>query len=111
MKIPKRFKLYGKTINVVYDATLLLEHGFQGAANYRRNRIELLPNTDVTPISAEDEQQTFCHELMHYLVYYSAAAYSGSEKSEMHTDEGFIDQLGSLLHQALTTMEYEEEHN
>lgn len=43
---------------------------------------------------------------MHFIFYYSGAAYQG-KADYMQQDEGFVDMVGGLLHQALSTMEYD----
>lgn len=63
------------------------------------------PNTAVSG-GAERQEQTFMHELVHFIIYHSGAAYRGKDHAVMHQDEAFIDLTAQLLHQALTTMEY-----
>lgn len=101
MKIPKKFKLYGHTINVVYDEKLMHEKDNRGEARYRDYLIKLMPVTtcNLRPLACVEE--TFCHELMHFILYKG-----GYEKE--NEDEQMVDRLGNLLHQALTTMEYED---
>ena len=106
MKIPKRFKLMGQTIEVEYQSDHFRDNGWEGTASYRRNKIILQPNSDAVPLKPEMLEQTFMHELVHFVLYHSGAAYTG-KRDYMHQDEGFVDLTASLLHQALTTMEYE----
>lgn len=106
MKIPKRFKLMGQTIDVEFQADHFRDSGWEGTASYRRNKIMLQSNSDAVPLKPEMLEQTFMHELVHFILYHSGAAYTG-KKDYMHQDEGFVDLTASLLHQALTTMEYE----
>ena len=108
MKIPNKFKLFGQTIKVVCDHSFFTEKdGYCGFASYRANQIQLLPSTPTRPLTDEQISQTFCHELMHFIIYHAEASCSG-KADFMHQDEGFIDLCGSLLHQALTTMEFAE---
>ena len=104
MKIPKRFKLFGQTIEVKFDPDLLDQHDWQGAASYRRGEIRLLPYSECTPRKQEQIEATFCHELTHFLLY---AANIKIDDKWLHQDEVVTELIGSLLHQALTTMEYE----
>ena len=105
MQIPKRFKLLGQTINVVWDACHFIERTDAAAfASYRLKEIQMNPN--VSYQTEEAKQQTFLHELVHFILYYSESSYQG-KTDYMHQDEGFVDLTASLLHQALTTMEYE----
>jgi predicted SprT family Zn-dependent metalloprotease len=111
-KIPKRFKLMGQTINVSIDENDFINmDNWVGMAVYRTNKICILPSTDKNPISQEQMHQTFFHELMHFITYHAGSSYSGKEEY-MHKEEGFVELMGSLLHQAIITFEgdvYEKE--
>lgn len=107
MKIPKRFKLLGQTIEIVYTPEKFIENTDRlGFASFRKNQVQLRPSTDVFPLTKDQIEETFCHELVHFLTYHAGAAYSG-KADYMHQDEEFINLLGGLLHQALTTMEFD----
>jgi hypothetical protein len=107
-QIPKRFKLFGQTIEVVYFPEVsLLPDGVRGYANYRRNEIQLRSSSPEFPLSDEQIAETFWHELSHFILYFAGAAYSGKEDF-MHQDEGFVDLVGNLLHQAVSTFEIKE---
>ena len=106
MKIPKRFKLFGRTIEVVWDQGPFIERPECAAfACYRQNRIEMNPNTAVSG-TVEQQEQNFLHELVHFITYHSGAAYRGDDARLMHQDEEFVDLTSQLLHQAMSTMEY-----
>ena len=110
MKIPKKFKILGQTIDIIFETQELIKHDLVGSAVYRENKILLRPSTESTPLTNEQIEFTFYHELIHYILYFAEAAYSG--KSEyMHQDEGFVDLCAGLLHQALSTMDYGEKHD
>jgi hypothetical protein len=100
MQIPKRFKLYGQTINVGWDAKLLHSDDARGMAQYRDNKITLQSSGEHNPHPDTHTEQAFCHELTHYLFH--LAGYP-----EDRADEIKVDRIAQLLHQALTTMEYE----
>lgn len=106
MQIPKRFKLMGHTIEVTENDKLAYERNWNGAACYDESRIELMPSSCVNPRSQSKVEQTFCHELSHFLLYYGGSAINHELKQMAHTNEELVDLIGSLLHQALTTMEY-----
>jgi hypothetical protein len=57
-------------------------------------RIELLDDGEQTVV-----QHTFCHELTHAML--------DMISHELSRDEKFVDQLGALLQQALTTFEFD----
>ena len=58
---------------------------------------------------SEQLEQTFYHELMHFILYYAGASYRGKDNSQMHRDEEFVDLCSNLLHQAMSTMTFEDE--
>jgi len=105
MKIPLRFKLLGQTITVVIDPTPFRENDNCGFASYRENKIKLRPSTETYPLNDEQIEQVFWHELTHFILYYAGAAYQG-KKDYMHQDEDFVDLVGNLFHQAVSTFEY-----
>ena len=110
MKIPSKFSLMGRTITVVENPQLIQSRNWTGAADYNRDIIELLPESPLHVSSAAKSEQTFCHEFVHFLLYHAGGAinYNLKEGNYIHLHEEFVDLLGSLLHQALTTMEYDE---
>lgn len=108
MQIPKRFKILGHSIEVAENKRLAHERNWNGAACYEECRIELLPKSEQHPLSETKTEQVFCHELSHFLLYYAGAAINHQlDGKYAHQNEEFVDLIGSLLHQVLTTMEYE----
>ena len=104
MKVPKHFKLMGQTIQVLFAPEVFTEKdGIYGFSSYRQNQIQLRPSTPICPLTDAQICQTFCHELIHFILYHAESAYKGKE-DYMHQEEGFVDLCGHLLHQALTTM-------
>lgn len=100
MRIPKRFKLLGQTIEVVFEEKLVAKDDIVGAARYRTNEIALQPCTEGCPRKPEAVEQTFFHELLHF-------ALDAMGRNELRQEEAFVDMLAGLLHQALTTAEYD----
>lgn len=103
MKIPKRFKLLGSTITVIDNPKLLISHNWAGCTDYNNHTIEMVPTSEAFDVCNTKIQQTFCHELMHFLLYYGGGVVDGN----LHQNEDLVELLGCLLHQALTTMEYD----
>ncbi len=106
MRIPVRFKLLGQVISVTRRESDFAENIERVAfASYRMNEIQLNPLlwSSKTP---EQREHAFLHELTHFIIYYSGAAYKG-KTDYMHQDEDFIDLTANLLHQAIKTMEFE----
>ena len=109
MKIPTKFKLLGQTITVEFQDDITYFEDVVAWAKYRQNKIILQPSTKQTPIVREKIEHNFLHELVHFILYYT----SGDVEVEgpLHKDEHFVDRLAGFLHQALTTMEYENSEN
>jgi hypothetical protein len=105
MKIPKRFKLLGHTINVVIADDLTFNDDLVGRANYRKNLIEIQDRNNSTGIPESIYKEVFVHELMHFLLFYSR---SGNDDPPLSKREGLVNRLGELLYQALETMEYDD---
>ena len=105
-QIPKRFQLYGHTITVDLVTKLRATHDITGCAIFRENRIEVQPSVEGVERPRSQVESTFFHELVHWIFYLS----NGSDeiKPELHEREGLVDRCASLLHQAITTMEFEE---
>lgn len=98
MKIPKRFQLFGHTIDVNWCDDLLIRTNNVGEAHYNFNEIKL----DVMHDRPESyKEQVFLHEVLHLIL-------NQIGEDELRENEKFIDLLASLLHQALTTMEYND---
>lgn len=93
--------MYGITYEVEFDEDIVAEDGAFGLAVYNKQKIKLLPSSKTFPVSQEKQAQTFCHELMHFIFFHA----SGRDE-EIYSDERLVDACGSLLHQALTSMEY-----
>ena len=86
MKIPKNFRLGGTSWKV--EEALLLTA--MGLSTNTRALIQLDKD-----LSKEVKEQTFCHELVH------AVLYSMGKPSDQH-DEVFVDGFATFLHQYLT---------
>lgn len=109
MAIPTSFKLFGQTVIVSFIPREFTEKdGTYGYSSYRTNEIQLRPSTDTHPLTDGQIEQTFYHELVHFVLYHAGSSYRPSKDRYMHQDEGFVDMCANLLHQAITTMEYEK---
>jgi hypothetical protein len=107
IKIPKSFYLFGEKIQVTFSETYFGSENPMGLGfcSYRENKIYLRPSSESWPLSQDQIEQTFCHELMHMIIVHSQDTLKDHEN--LHDNEGFINISASLLHQALATMEYE----
>lgn len=98
-RVPDAFYLFGQKISVVWSDDLASSRQAWGEAQYAANRIVLQKPTQAIARSQSDIEQTYCHELVHYLL-------TMAERTKLAQDEGLVNLLGNLLHQALTTAEY-----
>lgn len=104
MKIPSKFNLLGHVIEVKYEPERFFERNAYGSCSYEGKWIKLVPPSDSHPITNGSLEQTFLHELMHMVLYHT-------QESQLSDNEKFVDLVAGLLHQALTTMEYDEVQN
>ena len=106
IQIPKSFYLFGEKINVVFSEAYFGSENPSslGFCSYRENKIYIRPNSVSWPLSDDQIEQTFLHELMHMIVNHSEGTLKKDE--DPHDNEGFINISASLLHQALSTMEF-----
>lgn len=97
IRIPKHFTLHGQRVDVVFDPSVDFRNDNRGEAQFRVNRIALAPSSETHPRPVTQVEQTFCHELMHYISHHAG----------VDLGERDVDLMGHLLHQALVTAEYE----
>ena len=98
MKIPKRFKLFGHTVEVKTEPDYEDREDGQGIAQFNTNRIIMQCNKALKrPVTRME--QCYLHEVIHMVfheLHYSKETYN----------EQMVDQIASALHQVLTTSEY-----
>lgn len=102
LRIPKAFKLFGQTIAVEWVHRLTEEQDAVGEARFRKNCIVLQQNNEEISRPQTQIEATFCHELVHWIFFMM-------DEDDLRKNEKLVDNFGRLLHQALTTMEYETE--
>lgn len=99
--IPKKFQLAGHTIEVRTVPRGKWRHGKDciGIWLPEKNRIEI-----ISTVKGSARQQVWAHEAIHAIL--DVAGYGPIPKTEdLSRDEQFVDRLGHLLQQMLTTME------
>jgi len=99
IKIPKRFKLFGQTIKVVFDNKVGELDEAKGLAEYRKSQITIQPASNDNCITDEMIEETFFHELIHWILY-------KLDEDKLRSNEKFVSEVSQLLHQAFQTMEY-----
>lgn len=99
--IPGKFQLAGHTIEVRIVTPRKWKHG-KGAIGIwmpEHNRIEIL-----STCKGSNRQQVWAHEAIHAML--DVAGYGPLPATkDLSRDEQFVDRLGHLLQQMLTTME------
>lgn len=99
IKIPKRFKLFGQTIEIVFDEKLFVNEDMFGSAEYRKSKILIQPKISGNSLNDYMIEETFFHELLHWILY-------KLDEHKLRSNEKFVDGVSQLLHQAFQTMEY-----
>ncbi len=90
--IPRRFDLFGRTVRV----RKAKKRSFVDADTYGHwdsSKFEIVIQEGLNP---DVEAQTFYHEFMH-------AALDALGYSDLSSNEQFVDQMGSMIHQMLKT--------
>lgn len=106
MDIPKRFKLLGRTITVKFDENLFHSEDKHGMCSYRTDEIILQPPKEGA-YSEAGVEATFLHELVHHILYYAGGVVKYQMGEDyLYRNEEFVDLLANLLHQYMTTAEY-----
>jgi len=101
MKIPKSFKLFGTTINIVWDNLRMNDvHAF-GLFEYAKSQITLANKDGIDDISEYKILDTFYHEKVHAIL-------TAMRERELSDNEKFVDVFAKLLRQADETSIYEQ---
>lgn len=99
MKIPKTFKLFATTINVVWDDKRMDDiHAF-GISEYGSSKITLCKKDGISELSEGKIQDTFYHEKVHMIL-------NTMNENELSSNEKFVDVFAKLLRQSEETAEY-----
>lgn len=99
MTLPEKFHLYGQTITVSSEPSLIQRDDAVGTAVYRTNSIAIQPSTGSWTRHTDMIEHAFFHELVHMIL--------NKMGHKLYSDEVFVDQFSALLHQALSTFEGE----
>lgn len=99
MKIPKSFKLFATTVNVVWDNRKLNSIGAYGAHDYGKSEIILSTEEGVDELSEDLIKDTFYHERTHAIL-------DAMNESELSNNEKFVDVFSKLLRQSIETAEF-----
>jgi hypothetical protein len=104
-RIPKAFTLFGQRIEVQWSRTLVDDSDSVGISKLRKNAI-VLQTGDGVEVSRPPSmvEQVFFHEIVHWIFHILG-------EDEFDANEKLVDLVGHALHQAFTTMEFNEEEN
>ena len=86
------------------DSQLAQRQDNTGEAHYRFNQILLQGAEGYVGRPVTKVEQDFIHELVHFILYFGEC----EATKDLFKNERVVDRIALLLHQALTTMEYEE---
>lgn len=100
MKIPKRFKVFASTINIVWDNKRLNDKGVYGLTDYTKCEITLSTLHGVENLSEDRIMDTFYHEKVHTLL-------DAMNEVALSENEKFVDTFAKLLRQSDETAEFE----
>ncbi len=101
LQIPKSFKLFGTTIQVVYDNDYCTNKDILGEASRTQSRITLCTSHKGRQLSRCEIETTFYHERLHLMLDLMC-------EWELTGNEKFVEVLSNLQRQADTMAEYEE---
>lgn len=93
MKIPKKFKLFGTTINIVWDNKRLNDKSVYGLFDYSKSEITLSTTHGTEDLSENRIMDTFYHERTHAIL-------NAMSEDELSSNEKFVDVFSKLLRQA-----------
>ncbi len=96
MKIPDKFMLMGREIEVRWRDDLADREDASGNASWRRGRIELQGSCVGHEIARGYIEQSYLHELTHLILL-------AMGQEEVSEDEDFVDMFSNLLHQAVVS--------
>ncbi len=101
MKIPSKFKLFGTTINVVWNNERMNDKGCYGLSDYGKAEINLSNTQGVDKLANDRMMDTFYHERTHIIL-------DSMNESELSDNEKFVDVFSKLLRQSIESAEFEE---
>lgn len=90
--IPERFKLNGKTIQVIIDDDYCNAHGFVGEADFTEKVITLCDKYCGKRIKKPEKEKTYYHELIHMIL-------DSMGKHNLKYNEGFVEEFAQRLYE------------
>jgi hypothetical protein len=99
-KIPKSFKLFADTINIVWDNKRMNDKENYGEASYGERKITLSTTQGTDELAQDCILSTFYHEVVHMILL-------ELRRDDLSQDEKFVDNFAKLLRQFIESQQYE----
>jgi len=99
LKIPKRYKLFGTTYNIVWDDVLCNKQKVYGLCDYGKSEITLGLTDDGDELSSGKIMDTFYHERTHSIL-------TAMGEHKLSCNEKFVDVFSKLLRQSDESAEF-----
>lgn len=99
MKIPKKFKLFGTTINVVWDTEKMDREDALGVTEYVECSITLTKVYKGDKLTDDAIMDTYYHERVHAILH-------AMHEYKLSSNEKFVEVFSRLLRQSDETAEY-----
>ena len=97
MRIPSKFKMIGRSVDVLFSDELLAEQGNLGLCQYAKSTITLCEKGGKR-VPREMMEVVFLHEWLHM-------ALETLGRDDLSVDEKLVDQLSELMYQLLPQIE------
>ncbi len=101
MRIPSRFNLLGREIQVVFDNKTCGDRKCLGSAYLDFDKILLADEKEGIKLPSSLIEHTFVHEALHHFL-------NALGEDKLGDNEKFVDILSGMIHQMLTTSKYDE---
>lgn len=99
MEIPKKYKLFGTTVNVVWDNKRLNDKSVYGLCDYSKSEVILSTTHGIEELSEDRMMDTFYHERTHSIL-------DAMNERDLSDNEKFVDVFSKLLRQADESAEF-----
>lgn len=93
MKIPKSFKLFATTYNVIWDNERMNDKSLYGLCDYSTCTISLAKTYNMDELSQDRILDTYYHEKVHAIL-------NAMDESDLCSNEKFVDVFAKLLRQS-----------
>lgn len=99
IKIPKKFKLFATTVNIVWNNKRLNDKATYGLTEYSKSDITLSTLDGAEELSKDRIMDTFYHERTHSIL-------DAMNERDLSNNEKFVDVFSKLIRQADESAEF-----